>query len=188
VLRLLTKGNCHIIRLKGDTKGAVCSALMAIEHINNQDELVIVNADSIIEHDLNQALNYFRSEKADGGVISFNSVHPKWSYVRLDDKGKIVEAAEKMPISTDAIAGFYYFGKGTYFVDSAMKSIEKEASVNDLYYIAPVFNELVLSNMNLLSYKIPKTQYHSFYSPQKIKEYERSHPIQGDKEETENEI
>jgi dTDP-glucose pyrophosphorylase len=172
VLNLLTDGKCVIIKLGGETKGAVCSALMSIEHINNQERLIISNGDQIINHDLNEILAHFENKNLDAGVVCFTSVHPKWSYVRLDENNKIVETAEKRPLSKNAIAGFYYFKHGSDFVKSAMKSIEKDSNVDGLYYIAPTLNEMVLENKNLEIFKIDNSQYHSFYSPQKIKEYE----------------
>jgi NDP-sugar pyrophosphorylase family protein len=172
VLDLLTANKCVIIKISGETKGAVCSSLMAIEHINNQDKLIISNGDQVINHDLNEIFDCFEDKNIDAGVICFTSVHPKWSYVRLDENNKIVETAEKRPLSKNAIAGFYYFKHGSDFVQSAMKSIENDANVNGIYFTAPILNEMVLENKNLEIFKIDSNQYHSFYSPQKIKEYE----------------
>jgi len=44
--------------------------------------------------------------------------------------------------------------------------------VDDVYYIAPVLNELVLLNRKLTALSIPNAAYHTFYSPKKIEEYE----------------
>lgn len=172
VLKLLTNNACEIIILPGETKGAACSALMAIDYIDNQNPLIISNGDQVLDINFNDLLNSFENRNVDAGVICFESVHPKWSYVRLEND-KIIETAEKRPVSKNAIAGFYYFKQGNLFVKAAMQSIEKDASVEGLYYIAPIFNELVLENKNLEIIKIDANKYHSFYSPQKIKEYEK---------------
>ncbi|HGJ67493.1 TPA: nucleotidyltransferase [bacterium] len=172
VVKLLTNNNCSIVTITGDTKGAACSALMAIDYINNDNELIIANGDQIIDADFDEFIKRFRDRNVDGGVICFESIHPKFSYVKLEND-KIIETAEKKPISKNAIAGFYYFKKGSDFVKAAMKSIEDDASVNGLYFIAPTYNYLVLDNKNLEIIKIKNEQYHSFYSPQKIAEYEK---------------
>lgn len=173
VLSLLTDNQCEIIRLEKETKGAACSALMAIDYIDNDDKLVIGNSDQIFDINLNDVLKHFEKRNVDAGVISFNTVHPRWSYVRLTEDQKIIEAAEKRPLSKEAVAGFYYFNKGKFFIESAMNSIEKGASVEGAYYIAPVFNELILQSKNLEVYKINNNKYHTFYSPQKIEEFEQ---------------
>lgn len=172
VLKLLTDNTCKIVKLDKDTAGAACSALMAVEHIDNSDELLIVNSDQVIEADMAPILAHFKKRGVDAGVISFESVHPRWSFVRLDEDAQIVEAAEKRPISKNAIAGVYYFRHGNCFVEAAMKSIKKGAHVNGVYYVSPVLNELVLMNKKLEMYKIPNDKYFTFYSPQKIREYE----------------
>jgi dTDP-glucose pyrophosphorylase len=173
VLELLTDMNCRIVRLNGQTKGAACSALAAIEYINNNTKLIVSNSDQIIEEDINDILYFFEKNDVDAGIVCFETVHPRWSFVRLDESGKVIEAAEKRPISKHGIAGFYYFKRGSDFVRAAMRSIEKDANVEGLFYIAPTINELVLENKNIRVYMIENDKYHTFYAPQKIQEYEK---------------
>ena len=170
-VRLLVGDDAIVIKLQSETKGAVCSALLAVDYICNTSPLVIANGDQLFEADLNECLRLFRSDKADAGCLCIDSVHPRWSYVRLDGDS-IVEAAEKRPISRNAIAGFYYFSHGNFFVEAAKSSIRKDANLNGIYYIAPVLNELVLKNFKLKAITISESDYHAFYSPQKIEEYE----------------
>lgn len=174
-LNLLTENNCEIIKLSGETKGAACSCLMAIDCIDNNDNIIISNGDQVIDVDFKSILSYFYKNHYDAGVICFEAVHPNWSYVRINNLSKIIEVAEKKPFSKNAIAGFYYFKRGSYFVKTAMKSIENNDNVNGKFYIAPVLNELILENKNLGMFKIESSKYHSFYSPKKIIDYESSH-------------
>ena len=37
----------------------------------------------------------FVNKKADGGILTFNAIHPKWSYAKLDSNENVVEVAEK---------------------------------------------------------------------------------------------
>ena len=171
VLNLLTNENCKIIKINNETKGAACSAMMAIEYINNDDSLIIANADQLFDDDMSEIIDSFKD--VDGGVVSFESIHPRWSYARVDENNYIVETAEKRPLSKHAIAGFFYFKKGKDFIDSAMNMIKKDANVNGLYYISPTLNEMVLNNKKLIVKTIDNNKYHTFYTPQKIQEYER---------------
>lgn len=171
VLNLLTDHSCKIIKIDNETKGAACSAMMAIEYINNDKPLIIANADQLFDDNLEDIISTFNN--IDGGVISFDSIHPRWSYARLDEENYIVETAEKRPLSKHAIAGFFYFRKGKDFIESAMNMIKKDANVNGLYYISPTLNEMVLRNKKLSINKIENCKYHTFYTPQKIQEYER---------------
>lgn len=171
VLNLLTDNSCKIIKIDNETKGAACSAMMAIEYINNDIPLIIANADQLFDNSLDVVLEEFK--EFDGGIISFDSIHPRWSYARADENNLIVETAEKRPLSKHAIAGFFYYKQGKDFISSAMNMIQKDFNINGLYYISPTFNEMVLENKKLAISKIENNKYHTFYTPQKIQEYER---------------
>ncbi len=172
-VELLSGGNCSIIQLKNETAGGLCTALMAIEHINNEDPLIIANFDQIIDVDYPDVIRTFEEGGFDAGVISFSSIHPRWSYLRIADD-EVVELAEKHPISKHAIAGFYYFKHGSDFVEGAKLAIYKENNLNGRYYISASMNELVLMGRRIGMYEIDRENYHSFYSPDKIKEYEKT--------------
>ena len=172
-LKLLTSEDTIVIRQKGDTKGSICSCLYAINHIDSEDVLIISNGDQYLDVDYNKVLAEFEKQKAQGGVICFDSVHPQWSYAKIDQDDTIIRTAEKNPISRNAIAGFYYFKKGSDFVRAAQQSIVKDAHVNGIFYVAPVYNELILDGFCLKAYRIDNDQYHSFFSFQKIREFEK---------------
>ena len=171
VLNLLTNNTCKIIKIDNETKGAACSAMMAIEYINNDSPLIIANADQLFDDNLENIISTFKD--VDGGIISFESIHPRWSYVRVDDENNILETAEKRPLSKHAIAGLFYFTNGKDFISSSMSMIKKDANLNGLYYISPTLNEMVLENKKLTIKVIDNNKYHTFYTPKKIEEYER---------------
>jgi len=176
-VRLLCDGHshgCQIIRTMRPTQGAACSALLAIDLIGNDAPLLIANGDQLFDADLNALLRDIEAQQADAACLTFDSLHPRWSYVRLENGNDIVETAEKHPISRHAIAGFYYFARGSDFVLAAQRSIAKDASVDGVFYIAPVMNELILQNKRLKALPLPPGSYHTFYTPKKIEEYENS--------------
>jgi dTDP-glucose pyrophosphorylase len=169
-LNIITDHKCKIIRLENETKGAACSALMAVSHIANDKPLIIANADQIFEGSLKDMVSDFKG--SDAGVMTFESVHPRWSYVRLNENQQVIETAEKRPISRNAIAGLYYYRHGRDFVDSAMRMIQKDSSVNGNFFISPTLNEMILMGKKITTIKVDREKYHTFYTPQKIKEYE----------------
>lgn len=164
--------NNSILILKNQTAGALCTCLLCTEKINNDTPLIISNFDQIIDVDFNDVIEYFNSNDFDAGVVSFPSIHPRWSYVRTHGE-EVVEVAEKRPISKHAVAGFYYFKNGADFVEAAKKTILKSENLDGQYYISSSLNEMILDNKRVGYYEIDKDKYHSFYSPEKIKEYEK---------------
>lgn len=171
-LRLLAGESAVIFKIQQETMGAACSVLLAIDLIGTNDPLLIANGDQVIEESLDDQLKKFRKQSADAGCLCFDSVHPRWSYAKVDGEN-ILETAEKRPISKHAIAGFFYFAKGIDFVESAYAMIRKDANVDGQYYVAPVLNELILKQKTLKAFKIENKKYHTFYSSQKIEEYEQ---------------
>ncbi len=160
----------EIVILKKPTKGSICSILMAIDLIDFNAETIIVNSDQYLNINFNNVLDLFRNTKKDGGVILFNSLHPRWSYARIEDD-LVVETAEKNPISNNAIAGFYYFKKSIFFIESAYKVILYDVNYENRYFTSSVFNQMILDNYKVGYSIIPSNSYFSFYSPDKIKEF-----------------
>lgn len=171
-VKILTPAS-RVIKLHNQTAGALCSCLMAVEYINDDTPLLIANSDQIIDVDYREVMNHFEDMNADAGVITFPSIHPRWSYAHKRGD-EIVEVAEKRPLSKDAIAGFYYYRKGKDFVEAAKKALIKQNNLDGRYYISASINELILWGKKVGFYDIRKEQYKSFYSPAKIKEYEES--------------
>lgn len=170
-LKLLVP-KCTIISLEGETAGAACSVLLSSEYIDNKEELLIYNGKQVIDIDLLMAINYFRNQQMDGGIVTFNSVHPRWSYVKIDKDGWIVEAAEKTPISNIATAGCYYFRNGLDFVKSAKRMIMKDGNVDGKYYVCPVYNEMILRQKKIGCYDIDVKNYFQLTTDKEINTYE----------------
>jgi CTP:molybdopterin cytidylyltransferase MocA len=151
--------------------GAACTALLAIEHIERDEPLLVVNGDQVVDADLLAILDDFDRRRLDGGIVTFDGVHPRWSYVRCDDDGLVVEATEKRPISRQATAGTYWFRRGGDFVDGAMAMIRKDAAVDGRFYVCPVYNELILSGRRIGTCHIERDRYHTLSSPQAVALY-----------------
>jgi NDP-sugar pyrophosphorylase family protein len=160
-----------VIKLQNTTKGAVCTVLMAIDELDLNAPLIIANGDQYIEEDISAVIDYFKKHKSDAGVLCFNSVHPKWSYIRPGENNTVLETAEKKPISSKAIAGLYYFAKASHFFEAASKGILNDQSLDGIFFVSLVMNELILTGKKINYYEIDADKYHSFYSPKKIEEF-----------------
>lgn len=170
--KILTEA-CRVIKLRNQTAGALCTCLMAVEYVNDDTPLIIANSDQIIDVDYREVIRHFENQNADAGIITFPNIHPRWSYARkVNDE--IVEVAEKRPLSKNAIAGFYYYRKGSDFVEAAKKALIKQNNLDGRYYISASINEMILMGKKVGYFDIMKEQYKSFYSPAKVKDYEES--------------
>lgn len=138
--------DCRIVIVDGLTEGAACTTLLAKELINTDEPLLIANSDQFVEWNSNEVLYAFTADNVDGGIVTFESVHPKWSYAKLGEDGFVSEVAEKKPISNLATVGIYYWKKGSDYVKYAEQMIEKNIRTNGEFYVAPVINEAIGDN------------------------------------------
>ncbi|HUU46423.1 MAG TPA: glycosyltransferase family 2 protein [Acidobacteriota bacterium] len=168
VLRLVAE-NCEVIVAPGPTRGAACTAMLAIRHIDNDDPLVIANGDQFLNCDLSEFLADAYLRELDGSMITFRSVHPKWSFARLDDDGFVVETSEKRPISNNATAGVYYFRCGRGFVRVCQSMIRKDARVMDQFFICPAYNEMILEGARIRTYAVPDDVMFPLTTPEEVK-------------------
>lgn len=166
-----TKGNFESIQLYAPTQGAVCTVLTAVDHINNEEDLIIANADQIIDININKFIKSARASKADGVIMTFNSLHPRWSYVRVGKKNSVLETAEKKVISDKATVGIYYFRKGSFFVAAAFSMIHKNIRFNNDFYVCPVYNEMILEGKKIIAWDIKQEHMHSLGTPEDLNSY-----------------
>jgi dTDP-glucose pyrophosphorylase len=96
------------------TEGAAVSCLLAKNFIDNDDPLVIANADQFLEWNSNEFMYAMTGPETDGGIATFPSTHPRWSYCALDDNGWVCQIAEKKPISNIATSGICIHNNITY--------------------------------------------------------------------------
>jgi len=135
--------NCKIVQVDGLTGGAACTTLLAKEFIDNDAPLVMANSDQFVEWNSNECLYAFTADSIDGGIVTFEATHPKWSYAKLGEDGFVSEVAEKRPISNLATVGIYYWKHGSDYVKYAEQMIAKNIRVNNEFYVCPVFNEAI---------------------------------------------
>jgi len=155
ILNLIAPG-CDIIQVDGLTEGAACTTLLAKDFINNHNPLVLANSDQFVEWDSNECLYAFTADDIDGGILSFKSMHPKWSYAKLNEKGFVEQVAEKNPISDNATVGIYFWKKGSDYVKYAEQMIEKNIRTNNEFYVCPAFNEAIADGKKIRLKQIEK--------------------------------
>jgi HAD superfamily hydrolase (TIGR01509 family) len=155
VLKML-EPNCRIIQLDKKTEGAASTTLLAEKYINNSNPLIIANSDQYIEWNSGKTMYNFISKKIDGGILIFNSIHPKWSYVEIDKNNIAKKVAEKKVISNNATVGVYYWAKGRDYCNYAKQMIKKNIRVNNEFYVCPVFNEAIEAGKKIFVQKVDK--------------------------------
>ena len=148
--------NNEIVQVDGITEGAACTTLLAKQFINNDEPLIIANSDQFVEWNSDEFIYSCSASDLDANILTFNSTHPKWSYVKLNELGYVTEVAEKKPISDIATVGIYYWRKGSDYVKYAEQMIVKNIPANNEFYVCPVFNEAILDGKKIRTFNIEK--------------------------------
>ena len=155
-LSQVTNNNFKYVVVDGLTEGAACTALLAKEYIDNDEDLLIANSDQFVDYEPENFKSLKNLTNCDSMVFTFNAVHPKWSFVKTNSRGYITEVAEKKPISNIATCGIYWYRRGSDFVKYAEQMVEKNVRVNNEFYIAPVYNELISDGKTLIPFYVNK--------------------------------
>lgn len=145
---------CAIVPVDQVTEGAACTVLLAKDFINSDDAMMIANSDQWVDIDINDYLAEMERTGADGLIMTMWADHPKWSYVRLNEANEITEVVEKQVVSNEATVGIYNYRRGADFVASAESMIAQNLRVNNEFYVAPAYNEMLASGSKLVYYNV----------------------------------
>lgn len=172
VVELLAPGS-QVVGVPEVARGSACTALLAASQFNARDEVLIVSANELVDVDFSEVIADFRARELDAGTLSFRSIHPRYSYVRLNDEGFVVEAAQQNPITHHATAGVFWFAITGDLVEAIKNMIRKDASVGGNFYIAPAFNELVLKQARIGVREIDPNAYHPLKTERQVYQFEQ---------------
>lgn len=159
---------CKIITIDHITEGAACTVLLSERYIDNDDEMMIANSDQYVDTDINDYIPQIKDN--DGLIMTMPADHPKWSYIRFDENGYVTEVREKEVISHEATVGIYNYKHGSYFVKYAHQMIEKNIRVNNEFYVAPVYNEMIADGKKIVFHNVGEKM-HGLGTPEDLGEF-----------------
>lgn len=155
-----------IVVLPGTTSGQAETVARAVEGEDERLPLLIFNADSAFEDNLEEYLPSLSPDVA--GVLQvFSDNEIRWSFVRCGPDWRVTETAEKCPISKLACTGLYYFRSMGEFrrLFTQMKPNLAET------YIAPMYNDMIARDEVVLAK--PVRRYWCFGTPQDYRDYNK---------------
>jgi dTDP-glucose pyrophosphorylase len=145
---------CKVVSLNGLTDGAACTVLCARGLIDNQEELMIANSDQYVDVAIDDYLGSMDKGDFDGLIMTMRANDPKWSFVGLGTNNLVTRVVEKEVISDEATVGIYNFRHGHDFVAAADRMIARNLRVNNEYYVAPAYNQLIEDGQRIRTYNV----------------------------------
>src|SRR5882724_131426 len=174
MLQLLAPGS-RVIPLEHETAGALCSVLLAVDQLRLDEEILIANGDQFIAASLDPFYAACRQPGVDGCILTFTATHPRWSFAKTDESGKVAAVAEKRPISKQATAGLYYFRRAGDLIEASERMILKGLSTSGQFFVCPVYNELILAGKNIRTHHLPEGTMHSLGTPEDLDVFMKYH-------------
>ncbi len=164
----------EIIFLDKVTRGQAETVYMVKDQINYDDELLIYNIDTYFKSSTLKSILLDTNQKKDGVLGTFidQSNDEKWSFAQVDARGIVTKTTEKEKISNYALTGLYHFTKARDFLNIAKKWIEEEKTVRDEFYIAPMYNDLILKGEQFVLDEVD--EFIPLGTPAEVKQFESS--------------
>lgn len=143
--------NANVVVIPDILNGAVLTALKGVEGIGDNDPVIINDCDhafrcKAFENFVNNNLN----NDVDGALLTFESDDPKYSFLKMDENGNVIQTVEKKVVSTHAICGAYYFKNASTFKIYADRYLNN--CNYDEFFMSGVYNEMAKDNLNVKNF------------------------------------
>ena len=161
--------NYELILLDHLTDGQATTALLANRYWDPSHALLVYNIDTYVEAG---EMNW-QELKGDGFIPCFQAPGDHWSFVRLDDAGRVVEIKEKQRISPYCTLGAYYFRTCQLYEDLYHEyyDVPRDDLVNGEKYIAPLYDYLLSKGGDIYISDIAPERVHVLGTPEELEAF-----------------
>ena len=135
-----------VLKVKGDTLGALVSALEARPLLEPGAPLLLFDGAHCISWGEGSSVDDLLGGSHDGGMTTHFSTDPRWSYVRTNFRTSesspvfITEVHEKVGVSNTAATGLYFWRRASDFLSAADELLASNARTRGWFFLAPTFN------------------------------------------------
>lgn len=146
--------DANIVYLDHVLNGAVLTCLEGIKSITDDGPILFNDCDHAFK--LNSSGRILPPEENgdEAALLTFTSDNPAYSYVYMDESGRVTGTVEKEVVSNQAICGAYYFKNKLQF-ETAADTYLKNCAYKE-FFLSGVYNELSKSNTDIRTYVLEK--------------------------------
>lgn len=152
-LREIFSPDVDIVVIDYLTEGPACTARLAEEYVSDDEPVIVTDSDHYFHNPEYVELLTDPQDDVHGAIPVFEATDEGLSYSAVGDEKMITEVAEKRRISQYANIGAYYFQSFGDFTWALDRAREEQRTVNDEYYVAPLYNELIDRGDRILASK-----------------------------------
>ena len=149
----------EVIEIPKPTSGGLMSALMCSDHLNLNEELIVMNCNEYVNTDITELVEFGRSKKADATIAFFNSLHPRYANAKILSSNRIIEITFNNSNTNMACSGLIWFKSSREFIKNSCKFLEKMNFYKKPVYFQNVLNQMILDNFVVNGFEIKNEQY-----------------------------
>jgi NDP-sugar pyrophosphorylase family protein len=147
--------------IQNQTKGSICSILLAIDHFQVQEEVIVLSIDYSLSEPIEKFVSFCQVNSLDAGVVSFQSNSTLYSYVKIF-QNQIIEFTEKERISNIALLGIYYYRDSNMMFQSFKRALFDSITKNNQFYLTPTLNYFLINDLKVNHYFVSNELIASF--------------------------
>ena len=157
-----------VIELEKPTDGQATTCMLAIPYCSPDDAIMVYNIDTYVE----PYSMKFEDISGEGHIPCFHASGDHWSFVKLDQSGKVIEVREKKRISDNCTLGAYYFSSASLYKDLYEEYYGDNSHVErNEKYIAPLYNLMIEKGMTVTISDIEAEKVHVLGTPEELQRF-----------------
>lgn len=146
---LKSSNEITIINPQSPTRGALATAMLAVDFMSANSPIVLIPTNSHLEKNVFFTfLEQMIQAEYSAGTMCVRSDNPRFSYIRVHD-GKVIEVIEKKVVGNLATTGIFFFRTREILVESAKWAFVNNQTTNSSFYIAPCLNYAISKGLEI---------------------------------------
>ena len=160
----------NFIELDTLTDGAATTLQRALDKIPADEAVLSANSDQFVSSDISEFVEMVRTGNGEGQILTMNASDNKWSYIKRNSGGKVVNVVEKVVVSDEATVGVYGWKSTKIATESICLMKAADLKVNGEFYVAPSYNYLIEEGADISTYNVGdvETGVHGLGTPEDL--------------------
>ena len=155
----------EVIEIDYLTDGQATTCMLAIPHCNLDNAIMVYNIDTYVEPNEMK----YENISGDGHIPCFYANGEHWSFVKLDENGKVTEVREKVRVSNNCTLGAYYFSSARLYKDLYEEYYRDDSKLEkNEKYIAPLYNFMIEKGMHVTISIVNEKKVHVLGTPEEL--------------------
>lgn len=163
----------HFIEIDELTDGAATTLEFALNQIPDNQAVLCANSDQFVTADLSPFMKMVRANNSNGQILTMSASGNKWSYVKRNSNGDIVDVVEKVQVSDEATVGVYGWCTAQNATESITLMKKADFKVNGEFYIAPSYTFLINQGGEVVTYNVGNVEedVHGLGTPEDLEKF-----------------